>query len=178
MIRIEQPNARDQGRTERSYYEGLLAGSGPRSVGVEDEQNVKYFVPDVRAVLYRDRYGPAIQWGAKWSTNRWRMRDQYYSKRKSPGAYRIAISGASYVMGRCVADGENFESVAEDHFNASGAKVEILNFAMSANCSLQRVADLELRITEFQPDLFLIVCHAGEVERKQDRLAFHEGATT
>jgi hypothetical protein len=169
VVWIDQPNARDRVNGERSYYEGLLAG-GP-SVGAEEEALVKKVVPDVRGVVYRERFGPAVVWGAKWSTNSWGMRDQYYSKAKPPGIYRIAISGASYVSGRGVPDGATFESLIEDRLNADGVRVEILNFGTSASCVVQRLADLELRMVDFAPDAFFIVCHEGEMERNLRALA-------
>lgn len=169
VIWVDQPNERDQIARERSYYEGLLAGVP--SVGAAEEKMVKKVVPDIRGVIYRERFGPAEVWGATWSTNLWGMRDRYYSKQRTPGLFRIALSGASYVAGRGVKDGANFESLLEDRLNQGGDQVEILNFATSANCTVQRLADLELRITEFKPDVFCMVCHGGETDRNLRTLA-------
>jgi len=169
VVWIDQPNARDRISGERSYYEGLMAGG--KSVGAEEESMVKKVVPDIRGVVYRERFGPATVWGARWSTNSWGMRDQYYSKAKPAGIYRIAVSGASYVSGRGVKDGATFEQLVEEQLNADGQRVEILNFGTSASCTVQRLADLELRILEFKPDAFFLVCHGGEVERNIRALA-------
>ncbi len=169
VVWVDQPNERDQINRERSYYEGLLAGG--ESVGAEEEKMAKQVVPDIRGLLYEEDFGPAKVWGAKWSTNRWGMRDKYYSKVKPPGTFRIAITGASYVAGRGVKDGANFESLLEDRLNAGENWVEILNFATSANCTVQRLADLELRILEFQPDELFLVCHGGEADRNLRTLA-------
>ena len=168
-VHVNLPSANDQMMKERSYYQGLMGGVA--SVGAEEEGDVKDLTDDVRVVLYKERFGPEEVWGARWSTNRWRMRDKNYSKRKAAGTYRIALGGASYVMGRGVDDGENFESVLEKHLNAEGIDVEILNFAMSATCTLQRVADLELRVAEFEPDAFYLVCHGDEALRNLRKLA-------
>jgi len=169
-IHLNLPSANDQMMRERSYYQGLFAGV--KSVGAEEEQNVKDLTGDIRFIYYKERFVERDMWGAPWSTNRWRMRDKdTYSKKKPSGAYRIALGGASYVMGRGVGNGENFESLLEDHLNANGVKVEILNFGMSANCVLQRVADLELRMADFDPDLFLMVCHPNETKRNLLRIA-------
>ena len=169
VVWVDQPNERDQINRERSYYEGLLAGT--ESVGAEEEKMAKKVVPDIRGTIYEDRFGPAKVWGATWSTNRWGMRDQYYSKVKPPGMFRIAVSGASYAAGRGVKDGANFESLLEDRLNAESRWVEVLNFATSANCTVQRLADLELRILDFQPDELFLICHGGEVDRNLRSLA-------
>ncbi len=169
VVWVDQPNERDQIARERSYYEGLLAGAP--SVGADEEKMVKKVVPDIRGVIYRERFGPTEVWGDTWSTNIWGMRDRYYSKQRTPGLFRIAFSGASYVAGRGVGDGENFESLLEDRLNRDGERVEILNFATAANCTVQRLADLELRITDFHPDVFCVVCHGGEVDRNLRTLA-------
>ncbi|MCB1233058.1 MAG: SGNH/GDSL hydrolase family protein [Verrucomicrobiae bacterium] len=169
VVWVDQPNERDQINRERSYYEGLLAGGA--SVGAEEEKMTKEVVPDIRGVLYQERFGPAEVWGATWTTNRWGMRDKYYSKSKPPGVYRIAMTGASYTAGRGVKDGANFESLLEDQLNADHAGVEILNFATSANCTVQRLADLEMRIVDFHPDALFLICHGGEVDRNLRALA-------
>ena len=171
VIRIDQPNARDQIARERSYYEVLMAGGGEARAAAEEEDNVKDLVKDVRGRLYKESHGPVTAWGATWSSNRWRMRDQLYSKSKPPGTTRIAISGASYVMGRGVSDGETFESIVEEHMNEHGAKIQLLNFAMSATCTLQRLADFELRIAEFEPDIFFFICHRDEGDRNIRKIA-------
>ena len=170
VIWIDQLNERDRVSKERSYYEGLLSGARS-SVGAEEEAMVKKVVPDVRALLYRESFGPQSVWGATWTTNRWGMRDQFYSKVRTPGVFRMAISGASYVSGRGVGDGETFESLVEKRFNEEGVDLEILNFGTSASCTIQRLADLELRILDFHPDAFLLVCHGEEVDRNLRTLA-------
>jgi hypothetical protein len=166
---IDQPNARDAISKERSYYEGLLAGSV--SVGAEEEKLVKDSVDDIRGMVYQKNFGPEEVWGAQWSTNRWGMRDQFHSKPKVPGIYRVAFSGASYVAGRGVKDGANFESLLEERMNADGKWMESLNFATAGYGSIQRLADLEIRILEFNPDAFFLVCHGGEMNRNLRSLA-------
>ena len=55
--------------------------------------------------------------GAKFSTNKWGMRDQHYELQKAPQTYRIAILGASIEMGVGVGDQEVFESLFEERLN-------------------------------------------------------------
>jgi hypothetical protein len=179
VIRIDQPNQRDEIQKERSYYEDLLAHKRDAD-DVQSDALVKMEHPaDIRASLYTPSLRPMIAWNATWSTNRWGMRDKYYARTKPGGVYRIALSGASYTVGRSVPQDANFESLLEEHLNeAPGApRVEILNFAMADTSTVQNMADLELRMTAFSPDAFYLVCHGNESGRNLRKLAslVHDG---
>jgi hypothetical protein len=165
VVRIDQPNERDQNAKERSYYEGLLAA--PQSDAESSVELKDSGANDIRQRLYRANLRNVEAWGAKWSTNAWGMHDKPYSKKKSAGKARIAMSGASYAVGRGVSDGKNFESVLEGQLK----DVEILNFAMADTSTIQRMADLDLRIRAFDPDYFMIVVHGNEMSRTIRKLA-------
>ncbi|MGI9240947.1 MAG: hypothetical protein ACR2RV_09100 [Verrucomicrobiales bacterium] len=171
IIGSDEPNLRDQIQKERSYYEGLLSNDGG---GGDREGTLKEDVPgDIRELRYRPGLKRDGIFGASWSSNRWGMHDKYYSKRKRDGVYRIAVSGASYTLGRGVDDGMNFESVLEEHLNGPDAKepwIEILNFAQADTCTLQRMAKLEFEMVDFRPDAFYIFCHPGEEDRNVRKL--------
>jgi hypothetical protein len=171
IIGSDEPNLRDQIQKERSYYEGLLSRSGMPG---ESEGTLKEEVPgDIRELSYRPMLRRDNIFGASWSSNRWGMHDKFYSKRKFDGIYRIAISGASYTLGRGVDDEKNFESVLEDHLNGGSGEpwIELLNFAQADTCTLQRMAKLELEMVDFNLDAFYIFCHPGEEDRNVRQLA-------
>jgi hypothetical protein len=171
IISSDEPNLRDQVQKERSYYEGLLS-QGLETV--DGEGTLKEpVVEDIRQLRYRPMLRRDNIFDANWSSNRWGMHDKYYSKRKFEGIYRIAVSGASYTLGRGVDDGKNFESLLESHLNGTDGGVpwiEILNFAQADTCTLQRMAKLEFEMVAFQPDAFYIFCHPGEEDRNIHKL--------
>lgn len=171
IVRKDQPNRRDRLAEERSYYEVLMASGREEREAAEADEFIKERVQDIRGALYWKSYGPEELWGAMWSTNRWRMRDQLYSKRNTSGGTRYLITGASYVMGRGVGDGETFEAIAEEELNSKGQKVQLLNFAMSATCTVQRVKDFEERIVEFDGDYALLFTHRDEGHRNIRKIA-------
>jgi D-alanyl-lipoteichoic acid acyltransferase DltB (MBOAT superfamily) len=96
--------------------------------------------------------------GAMMSTNRWGMRDRDCEKQKPAGTYRIALCGASHSMGTGVEDDEVYDNVAEDRLNAERAaagdstRVEILNFSVGGFGPVQRLADLDRKVLEFEFD--------------------------
>ena len=169
MLGSSEPNLRDQIQKERSYYEGLLSRSGRTG---DREGSLKLAVTgDIRELRYRPNMKSDQIFGATWSTNHWGMRDKFYAKRKSSGIYRIAVSGASYIVGRGVDDGKNFESLLEDHLNRGGEPwIELLNFAQADTCTIQRMAKLDLEMVDFEPDAFYIFCHPNEEDRNVRQL--------
>lgn len=88
-------------------------------------------------------------------TNRWGMRDQHYEQRPPPGTHRIALLGASTVMGWGVGDDETFEALIEVRLNRERVgnphdRYEILNFAVPGYVPLQQLAVLH-RVFSFRP---------------------------
>ncbi|MCI0621684.1 MAG: SGNH/GDSL hydrolase family protein [Acidobacteria bacterium] len=107
-------------------------------------------------------YGPV-------RTNRWGMRDKDYEKEPRPGSFRMALLGASSVMGWGVRDSETFETLLEERLNGEDMAVgysryEILNFAVPGYQPLQQLPALEKAFT-FRPNAVLYVAASREAHR-------------
>jgi len=105
----------------------------------------------------------------KVSTNRWGMRDQDYELEAAPGTFRIAVLGASSVMGWGVGDGETFEALVEARLNreqagAPFARYEILNFGIPGYQPPQLLVGLE-KALPFSPHAVFYVATAREPSR-------------
>jgi lysophospholipase L1-like esterase len=114
-------------------------------------------------------------------TNRWGMRDQEYEELPPPGTYRMALLGASTVMGWGVGDAETFEALLEDRLNRDGlgsgpARWEILNLAVPGYEPPQLLATLPKALA-FQPNAVLYVAPGGELSAGARYLitAVHKG---
>lgn len=114
----------------------------------------------------------------KVSTNRWGMRDQDYAKVAGGQTFRIALLGASSVMGWGVADGETFEALLERRLNTERSgrpfeKYEILNLAVPGYQPLHQLPMLDKAFT-FQPQAVMYVATGREATRAVSALV---GAT-
>ena len=107
-------------------------------------------------------------------TNRWGMRDKEYEKTRPPNTFRIAMLGASSVMGWGVGDDETFESIVERRLNEehpeSYEHYEILNFAAPGYTALQQVMVLDKALS-FHPDVLFYVAAAREPSTSANYLA-------
>ena len=185
-IKEARLNAKDQAQLERGYYENLLANDNYTSglFGAQPQKPADWVgIYETDAVLQRndERLWELLPdmditfKGARLRTNRWGMRDQDYSMEKPAGAYRMAVLGASYVMGAGVADNESFEAIVEDRLNAdTGASphviYEILNFSVGGYGLVQQVAVAHEQVFDFEPDVVLYVVQPEEVRRTIERL--------
>jgi hypothetical protein len=111
----------------------------------------------------------------KISTNRWGMRDKNYEKSPLPNTYRVALLGASSVMGWGVNDDGTFEAILEKRLNAERAnkpyaKYEILNFAVPGYDPLQQLLVLD-KALEFKPSALFYVATGREASRAAAQLA-------
>jgi hypothetical protein len=100
-------------------------------------------------------------------TNRWGMRDRESERKPPPGSYRVALLGASTVMGWGVSDGETFEALLEDRLNRDGlgpgpSRWEILNLAVPGYEPPQLLATVP-KALGFQPNAILYVAPGGEL---------------
>ncbi len=104
--------------------------------------------------------------GAIFRTNRWGMRDRDYPLKADSGVYRIAMLGASYVMGDGVADDETFEAVLETELaRARGPDdpaVEILNFGTPNFFPPRHLELLRRKVFDFEPDAVFMVSHVSD----------------
>jgi lysophospholipase L1-like esterase len=107
-------------------------------------------------------------------TNRWGMRDRDYEKQRPANTYRIALLGASAVMGWGVGDDQTFESLLERRLNqqtgAGAERYEILNFAAPGYQPLQQLPVLSKAI-EFEPNALFFVATGREGSRAAAYLA-------
>ena len=109
------------------------------------------------------------------SVNRWGMRDQDYSRTPTPGAYRIAMLGASTVMGWGAGDGETFEALLENRLNSERlqppfTKYEILNFGVPGYDPPHQLIMLG-KASEFHPHALFYVATGREASRAARFLA-------
>ncbi len=183
-IQEERLNPRDEQLMERGYYEGLLTSSNftsalwqswrPKEWGLDEEYKFVRRTDD----LYKKVLIPNSDvefCGAPLQTNRWGMRDQDYTLEKPAGTYRIALLGDSHVLGMGVANDETFEAVMERRLNdefmaATGQRIEVLNFAVTAYTLIQQVIFNEEQVPRFHPDAVVFVSHPGERDRTLQEL--------
>ncbi|HMB69441.1 MAG TPA: SGNH/GDSL hydrolase family protein, partial [bacterium] len=175
-VRVPGLNRQDQEMMQRGYYEKLTkvnrfnsqlwevyAGQG-RAAPPE----IRRPTGDFQGLENIPLLGVTYK-GQPLRTNRWGMRDKDYEKEPPPDTFRIALMGASYVMGSGVGDGETFEWVLEDRLNAEAdsagtERVEILNFAVGTLSSAQQLFLLRKSVLEFQPDAVMLVCPATDAD--------------
>lgn len=169
-------NEQDAARRHRGYYEQLDVRSTLNATG--QAERVDWNAPADMGIIRerndlvsRDLYpSVSVLWnGKQFSTNSFGMRDQEYPHEKPAGVVRIALLGPSHVMGNGVADGETFESLAEERLNRElhipgVERVEILNFGVDGYALPQQLALLEEKALSFQPDIVIFTqYHRGRV---------------
>jgi D-alanyl-lipoteichoic acid acyltransferase DltB (MBOAT superfamily) len=170
----------DTVKLERGYYENLLSvdrfNSQLWEVYAKKPQNwldvqgagLKHFTGGfaqtelIPSFVSRTPYGTV-------SINRWGMRDKDYERTPPANTYRVALLGASSVMGWGVGDGETFEALLEDRFNKENgnlpyAKYEILNFGVPGYQPPQQLVALD-RALSFAPNAVFYVATGREVAR-------------
>ena len=190
-LKMGELNARDAAQLQRGYYENLTGvnrfngqlwevyakrpTSWPR---LEDTEAMR-----TRADFLERELEPVIGiqfHGAPLTTNRWGMRDRDYAEVPPANAVRVAVLGASYVLGSGVGDGETFEALVEERLaaerlaaaRAAGAPaVEMLNFALPNYTPPQQLRLLETKVFGFRPDVVLLVSYAGEERITMQRVA-------
>jgi hypothetical protein len=191
QARAAELNKTDAERLQRVYYEKIVGvnrfnsqlwevyaraatNQEPEDVLVGDDvfdttadAGVKRFHRDALEFSLKPLYQGTFK-GARFSTNRWGMRDREYSQAPSTGTRRIAVLGQSYTMGAGVNDGETFETLVEDRLNRewspkTGLKYEALNFAASTYGLLKHALILQNgRVGQFQPQVVLVVGNPAE----------------
>jgi hypothetical protein len=188
---VAELNKNDAERMQRGYYERIVgvnrfngelwevyaradASQEPEEVLVGDDAieatanaGFSRLHKDALEISLKPLYQGTFK-GARFSTNRWGMRDRDYSQAPSTGTRRIAVLGQSYTMGAGVNDGETFEALIEERLNRewsprTGLKYEALNFAASTYGLLKQAIILQSgRVGQFQPQVVLIVGNPGD----------------
>jgi hypothetical protein len=175
-LRIPGLNREDQELMERGYYEKLTKVNRFNSQlwevyakkGDSAPPPIRRPTGDFQGLENIPLLGVTYK-GQPLRTNQWGMRDRDYDLVKPEGTYRIALMGASYVMGSGVGDGETFEWLLEDRLNreaAAGGRpaVEILNFAVGTLSSAQQLYMLQKRVLPFEPDAVVLVSPATDAD--------------
>jgi hypothetical protein len=186
-------NQRDQDRMTRGYYEGLLDGDNSYTSELwwaVQAQRPRDWKPLYETDAVRSGDGvfdyelipsyDGIQKQAPFRTNAWGMRDQAYDREKPPGAFRIALLGASIEMGAGVERHETYEALLEARLNeelagapsvqaprtdTSYQRYEILNFAVGAYSVIQNGAMMDEKVLSFDPDLVFYAVGSTETQR-------------
>jgi hypothetical protein len=179
-IRAGNLNRLDKAMLDRGYYENLLQVDRFNSQlwEVYMKKPSKWFdVAGAGLVRYTTGFAqvefiPSISvptYYGMLSINRWGMRDQDYEPYPAPDTYRIALLGASSVMGWGAADGQTFEALLESRLNREWAgqtyaKYEILNFAFPGYEPPQQLVMFEKALT-FKPQAVFYVAGGYELKR-------------
>jgi alginate O-acetyltransferase complex protein AlgI len=170
----------DTAKLERGYYENLLSvdrfnsqlwevyTKKPASWLDVQGANLKRFTSGFEQTELIPSFVAATPYGTI-SINRWGMRDKDYERIPARDTYRIAVLGASMVMGWGVGDGETFEALLEDRVNAQQrkgpyAKVEILNFGVPGYQPPQQLVTLDQALG-FSPKALYYVATGREISR-------------
>jgi hypothetical protein len=170
----------DTAKLERGYYENLLSVDRFNSQLWEvytkkpanwlDVQNagLKRFTGDFAQTELVPSFVSQTPYGTL-SVNRWGMRDQDHDRIPPPNTHRIALLGASSVMGWGVADGETFEALVETRLNKGRATVaepayEILNFGVPGYQPPQQLMALD-KALGFSPNVVIYVATGRELSR-------------
>jgi hypothetical protein len=108
--------------------------------------------------------------GASLQVNQWGFRDREYALDKPPGTTRLALMGASYVMGSGVENDQTFDAVLEDLLNEHGPGApdrayEVHNWGTGGYSPVQRLLAFEGKALRFAPDQLVYVAHENEEYR-------------
>ena len=179
-LRREGLNTQDEERQLLGYYEGLLDSRGfmaaqwnvqgkaqpPEDWGDLSTSIVTRETDDIRRYELLPNAEDTL-FHASFKVNRWGMRDRDYEVEKLPRTFRIAVIGASYAVGAGVEQHETFEALIEDRLNRdmrgrSYDRIESLNFAVGGYDPLRTLADVKLRLLEFEPDMVYYIGHPND----------------
>ena len=176
----------DVAKLEQGYYENLLSvdrfnsqlwevySKKPANWLDVENANLKRFVGGfaqtelIPAFVSRTKYGTI-------SINKWGMRDQDYARAPAPGTFRVAVLGASIVMGWGVGDGETFEALVEARLNREqGSKpfqrYELLNLGVPGYQPPVQLAAFD-KALGFSPNAVMFVATGRELARSVDYMA-------
>ena len=177
-LRTNRLNERDEDLVQRGYYENLVnvraftSELGDAYAQKPDDWEPLVETDAVRFTndLLRYELLPNLDGSfktAKFTTNRWGMRDQDYEQLPPPDTYRIALLGGSVEQGSGVILEESFEYLVEkrlnrDKPNPKYSRYEILNFSVGGYRILQQVVTLERKAVNFKPHVLFYVAHPTE----------------
>lgn len=184
-LRSGQLSRLDTAQLERGYYENLLSVdrfnsqlwevymNKPKNWLNVDSANLKRFVGGFAQTELIPAFVRTTTHGTI-SINRFGMRDRDYEERPAAGTHRVAVLGASSVMGWGVGDGETFEAVLEDELNrglGAGAirRHELLNMGIAGYQPPQQLVAAE-KAFAFGPQALFYVATGNEISRSESYL--------
>jgi hypothetical protein len=178
-------NRRDAELFVRGYYENLMAAAAVNpqllQVYMKRPANVRLWeteagrpTGDFRNLELLPSASISFH-GARFTTNRWGMRDRDYEQARPPGTHRMAVMGASVELGWGVSDDEKFDELLEDRLNRDDAgspfsRYEVMNFSVPGYTPPQQLAVLD-RVLSFEPDAVLVFGHDVDADRAMSYLA-------
>ena len=174
----ERLNARDAAIEDRAYYEALITTDQPANPIFKADNAVEADMVPIRnskAIRYT---GDALIYellpskntrnrGSDLIANALGLRDKEYSPTKPAATYRIALIGASVIMGSGADQRTTFEALTENRLNAEKPderfnNYEILNFGVPGYGFHQFVIVAEQKALRYQPDVLLVGALAGD----------------
>ncbi len=179
-IRSAKLSKTDTAKLEKGYYEDLVRVDRFNSPlwEIYAKRPTKWLDPKtsglkrLRDDFLRDELMPSARSVTSFSTittNRWGMRDKDYALEPPAGSYRIALLGASSVMGWGVEDNETFDALLEESLNRDSekfgvGKFEVLNFGVAGYFPPQQLMVLE-QVEKFSPDAVFYMATGRELQR-------------
>lgn len=162
----------DGDHTDHGYYNQLL-DTGLRA---DRPPSIAIAVDELRELVLRSNLSIVRSDGTTWTTNDLGLRDRPYSREKSPGTFRIAMTGDSIGVGLGVGDGKGFEPLLERSLNErfrreGGPSLEILNFALPGRSPGQRWDHFRKTGWATQPDLVLFEATPADYNWDRRRLS-------
>ena len=191
-------NRADLERIERGYYEQLVevdrrlddfadvptlrlrrVGGYAGALSVDAAPLVKR-VDDVREVVLK-RAAAVDQGGVHWRTNADGMRDQWYTRAKTPESFRVVLVGDSIGAGWGVNVEDRFESILERAWDnrvkeTRGRSVEIVNCAVPGHSPGQRWYHFMQVGWPMHPDLVICESTTADLGWDERPLAISSGA--
>jgi len=114
-------------------------------------------VPNTRYVFHHKEFNTPIHY------NSYGMRDVEHTRSKSPGVFRIAVLGDSFIEGRQVPFDSLYSRVLEHLLKEKGLNCEVLNFGVHAYSTDQEIVLLKKYALEFDPDLVIVSMAKNDV---------------
>lgn len=185
-LRSPQLSRLDAAKLEKGYYDNLMDvgqfnsqlwevyAKRPSNWLAADFSGIKRFSDGFEQYRLREAVTSSSQYGPL-SLNRHGQRDQDYADSRAPGTLRIALLGASSVMGWGVPDAGSFEALLESRLASEPlptgfARVELLNQGVPGYQPPQQLANLE-RAIALQANAIFYVATGREQDRAANYLA-------
>ena len=185
-LRSAQLSRLDSAKLERGYYENLMDvgqfnsqlwevfSKRPANWLAVDFTGLKRFNDGFAQYELIPSFVSTSQYGAI-TMNRFGLRDKEYAQERPPGTLRIALLGASSVMGWGVGDNATFEALLESRLAAEPLptgfqKVELLNLGVPGYQPPQQLVNFD-RALQLQPNAIFYVATGREQSRTANYLA-------